>query len=224
MIKAVGYVRVSTDRQSLSLEAQQEKILAMATVKDATLVDMIVDEDESGKSLDRPGAKKLLAVVRSRPSGGGVGMVIIAKLDRLTRSVRDLSDIVDLLNRKDVSLVSVAETLDTSTAAGRMVMNIMATVGQWEREVIGERTSAALQQKRKRGERAGNIPYGFRLATDGKLEEEPAEQHITVTIRGYRQAGISLREIAASLNRQGYKTRAGTPWRFQYVANILEAK
>lgn len=219
-MRAIGYVRVSTDRQDLSLSAQQEKIRAMAVVKGAELVDLVVDEDESGKSLDRPGVKRILELVRRRQ----VDAVIITKLDRLTRNVRDAYDLVDLFNRKEVVLVSLAESLDTGSASGRMVLNVMAAFAQMEREVIGERTSAALQQKRRRGERAGNIPYGYRVVYGGRLEEDPKEQGVIREIREMRTAGASLRDIADALNEAGRKTRRGTPWRFQYVANVLEGK
>src|ERR1035438_9085891 len=92
--KGIGYVRVSTDKQAdrgVSLEAQVEKIRAMATVHDVELLDVIVDAGESAKTLDRPGMARVLEMVASR----AVGMVIIAKLDRLTRSVRDLAVLLE---------------------------------------------------------------------------------------------------------------------------------
>src|SRR5580693_8604724 len=111
----IGYVRVSTDKQAergCSLEAQAEKIRAMALV-----------------------------------DAGKVKAVIVAKLDRLTRSVKDLCELLERFERKGVALVSVAESLDTGSAAGRLVLNIMAAVSQWEREAIGERTRDALSHK-----------------------------------------------------------------------------
>src|SRR2546423_5369980 len=101
---------------------------------------------------------ELLAMV----DGGTVKAVIVAKLDRLTRSVKDLCELLELFERRGVALISVAESLDTSSAAGRLVINIMAAVSQWEREAIGERTRDALQHKRGHGERVGNIAYGYR--------------------------------------------------------------
>jgi predicted site-specific integrase-resolvase len=101
----------------------------MAVVHDTELADVIVDAGESAKNLDRPGMKRILDLVR----GGEVDTVIVAKLDRLTRSVRDLSDLLEVFQRKGVSLVSVAESLDTGSAAGRLVLNIMVSVSQWER-------------------------------------------------------------------------------------------
>lgn len=101
------------------------------------LIETIVDGGESAKSLNRPGMQKLLDMINR----GMIDTVIIYKLDRLTRSVKDLGELLELFERKNVSLVSVEESLVTSSAAGRLVINIMISVSQWEREVIGERTS-----------------------------------------------------------------------------------
>src|ERR1035441_6846440 len=152
-MKTLGYVRVSTDKQAergISLEAQAEKIRAMAVVHNAELAEIIVDA-ESAKSLNRPGMARLLAMV----DAGEVQTVIIAKLDRLTRSVKDLCTLLERFERRGVALVSVAESLDTSSAAGRLVLNIMTAVSQWEREAIGERTRDAMRHKRSNGERVG---------------------------------------------------------------------
>jgi DNA invertase Pin-like site-specific DNA recombinase len=149
-MKVIGYVRVSTDRQAeqgVSLEAQEAKIRAMATVRGADLLEVIVDGGESAKNLNRPGLKRLIALVDS----GKAEAVIIAKLDRLTRSVKDLCSLLELLEKRGVALVSVAESHDTASAAGRLVITIMAAVSQWEREAIGERTRDALRHKRTRG-------------------------------------------------------------------------
>src|ERR1700730_6298153 len=140
---AIGYARVSTDKQvdkGISLEAQQHKICAMAEVQGAQLLETIVDGGESAKSLNRPGLRRLLALVEA----GKVEAVIIAKLDRLTRSVKDLCQLLELFEKHRVALVSVAESLDTASAAGRLVIGIMVCVSQWEREAIGERTRDAM--------------------------------------------------------------------------------
>ncbi|MCL5745157.1 MAG: recombinase family protein [Acidobacteria bacterium] len=222
-MKAIGYARVSTDKQAdrgVSLEAQTEKVRAMAVVHGAELVEVIVDGGESAKSLNRPGMDRLISMVNS----GAVDVVIVAKLDRLTRSVKDLAELLERFQRRGVSLVSVAESLDTASASGRLVLNIMTAVSQWEREAIGERTRDAMQFKRANGERVGAIPFGFRLAADGvHLEHEPAEREVLGHIRRMRAAGLALRRIAARLNEEGFSTRRGTAWRFQYVDEILQA-
>jgi DNA invertase Pin-like site-specific DNA recombinase len=221
-MKAIGYVRVSTDRQAeqgVSLEAQEAKIRAMATVQGAELFEVIVDGGESAKNLNRPGLQRLLALVDS----GKVEAVIIAKLDRLTRSVKDLCSLLELFEKRGVALISVAESLDTASAAGRLVITIMAAVSQWEREAIGERTRDALRHKRTSGERVGNIRFGFRLSPDGKhVEPDPSEQGVLTEIRHVRQSGHTLRGIAATLNHKSLRTRRGSAWRLEHVARIIK--
>lgn len=223
-MKVIGYARVSTDKQAdkgVSLEAQTVKIQAMASLQDAELLDVIVDAGESAKSLKRPGIERLLELVNAR----AIDAVIVAKLDRLTRSVKDLADLLEVFNKRGVSLVSVAESLDTGSAAGRLVLNIMVSVSQWEREAIGERTRTAMQHKRTKGERVGEIPFGFRLGVDGThLEAEPLEQSIIARIKALALDGISTRRIAERLEAEGIRTRKGTSWRFQYVASVLKAE
>jgi len=221
-MKTVGYVRVSTDKQAdrgVSLDAQAEKIRAMAVVHNAELLDIIVDGGESAKSLNRPGMARLLALVDTRE----VQVVIIAKLDRLTRSVKDLCTLLERFERRGVALVSVAESLDTGSAAGRLVLNIMTAVSQWEREAIGERTRDAMSHKRNNGERVGNIQFGYRLGADGKhVEPDPAEQGVLAEIRQLRNNGQTLRGIAASLNHRALRTRRGSAWRLEHVARIIK--
>jgi site-specific DNA recombinase len=213
---------VSTDKQAdsgISLEVQRQKVEAMALIQGAELVEVIEDA-ESAKSLDRPGMERLLAMA----DRGEVDAVIIAKLDRITRSVKDLAELLERFSRRGVALVSVADSLDTSTAAGRLVLNIMVSVSQWEREAIGERTQAAMSHLKAAGARVGNIAHGFQLAADRQhLEPNAAEQEVLAKVRELRDAGYTLREIAGELNRRGYTTRRGSPWRHEYVSAILKA-
>src|SRR6202171_836571 len=221
-MRVIGYARVSTDKQAdrgVSLDAQTEKIRAMALVHDAELIDIIVEAGESAKSLNRPGMHRLLALIDS----GEVQTVIVAKLDRLTRSVKDLCELLERFERRGVALISVAESLDTGSAAGRLVINILSAVSQWEREAIGERTRDALSHKRSNGERVGNIAFGYRLCADGKhLEHDVSEQAVLNEIRQLRQGGATLRGIAATLNHRALRTRRGSAWRLEHVARIIK--
>ena len=220
-MQAIGYIRVSTERQAdqgVSLDAQMAKVRAMATVQGLDLLDVIVDGGESAKSLRRPGIQTILAMVEK----GEVKAIIVAKLDRLTRSVKDLCGLLELFEKRGVALVSVAESLDTATAAGRLVITIMGAVSQWEREAIGERTRDALRHKRAQGLRSGNIPYGYQLGADGRtLAPEPAEQRAIVAAHHLRRDGHPLRSIATRLNDAGHRTRRGGPWRLESVVRIL---
>ena len=165
-----------------------------------------------------------MARLLSLVDAGAADTVIIAKLDRLTRSVKDLAELLERFTRRGVSLVSVADSLDTRSAAGRLVLNIMVSVSQWEREAIGERTRDAMHHKRANGERVGTVPFGYRTAADGlHLEADPAEQGILSRIHELKAAGCTTRRIAEALNGEGFTTRRGTAWRFQYVAEALRA-
>jgi len=221
-VQTIGYVRVSTDRQAekgVSLETQEAKIRAMATVQGLDLDEVIIDGGESAKSLQRPGLQRLLSMVNA----GQVRSVIVAKLDRLTRSVKDLCGLLELFEKRKVALVSVAESLDTGSAAGRLVITIMGAVSQWEREAIGERTRDALRHKRAQGHRVGNIEFGYRLASDGvHVEPNPVEQNALNAIQRLRGEGHSLRRIASVLNENGLRTRRGTDWRMESIARITK--
>ena len=224
-MKVIGYIRVSTEEQAsdgVSLAAQREKLIAYAKLYDLELVEIIEDAGQSGKTLDRPGLKKALAMIRSGKAGG----LLIAKLDRLSRSVVDWNTLIDSYfgERAGKQLFSVADSIDTRTAAGRLVLNVLMSVAQWERETIGERTKDALQHKIRKGERCGKVRFGFRLADDGvALIEDPAEQEVLRTIRRLKAAGQSLREIAAELTRRGILTKEGNrTWKHTTVARILQ--
>jgi len=223
-MKAIGYVRVSTEKQAdlgISLEAQTEKIRAMAVVQGVELLEIIFDAGESAKSLDRSGMSKLMALVNAK----AIDSVIVAKLDRLTRSVKDLAELLECFGKRGVSLVSLAESLDTRTASGRLLLNLLTSVSQWEREAIGERTRDALCHKKAKCERVGNIQFGYRLAADGvRLELKPAEQQMISFIRQRAAVGMSTRAIAADLNRLGYRTRRGSQWSGQYIWAMLKQK
>jgi site-specific DNA recombinase len=150
MGSTIGYSRVSTDEQAkegVSIDMQARKIASYADVKDWTVDEVISDAGHSAKSLARPGMQRLIAMVET----GQVNTVIVYKLDRLTRSVADLDRLVKLFERKGVALVSLQESLDATTATGRLMMNLLASVSQWEREVIGERTKDAMAHLKAEG-------------------------------------------------------------------------
>jgi len=125
--KVLGYVRVSTEEQAergVSLDAQRAKLEAYATLYDLELVEVIVDAGVSAKSFDRPGLQHALSLLRK----GKTQALLVAKLDRLTRSMRDLGTLVEEeLVKGKWALLSVAEQLDTRTAPGRLVLNIATT-------------------------------------------------------------------------------------------------
>lgn len=221
--RTVGYVRVSTQDQALnglSLEAQQARVTAYAVATNRELSEIIVDDGRSAKTLDRPGVQRILAGIRS----GEIGAVIIIKLDRLTRSVRDLGDLVELFQQKEADLISVSESLDTGSAGGRMVMNMMATVAQWEREVIGERTASVLAHMRDSGRVYGRTPMGFKRDGDS-LVEDPQEMMTLRQMQHMANRGDAYCAIARWLNRTGVQPRqGGKSWSSASVIRVLSSK
>ena len=188
----------------------------MACVHDA-VVEIVADDGETGKHANRPGLQRVLEMVRR----GEVELVIVAKLDRLTRSVKDLGELLELFQKRSVSLVSVAEALDTGSAAGRMVMNIMAWVSQWERETIAERTATTLRHKRAQRRVFNHEPYGYRRDGD-ELTAVPEEQAMIGRMKEWRAAGWTLRQVANELNSSGTPTkRAVGKWHPQTVKDIV---
>lgn len=152
---AVGYIRVSTDEQTESgagLAAQRATIDAECARRGWTLVAVFEDAGVSGKSLDgRPQLAEALHAVES----GQAAALVVAKLDRLSRSVHDASGLLDRAQRAGWSLVAADLGVDTSTPAGEAMASVMATFGQLERKLIGGRTRDALAAKRAAGVRLG---------------------------------------------------------------------
>lgn len=215
----VGYIRVSTKEQAetkLSLTHQEEKIKAYAVSKDLDLGRVYNDAAESAKDLNRPAVQELLEDV----DAGKISHVIIYKLDRLIRNVENLGYLIRTLEKKGVTLSSVQESLDTSTASGRMVVNLLGMIAQWERETIAERTQAALDVKRRNGEKLGGIvPYGYRVKGKG-LTPQAAEQKLLQAILRARKAGDGYQEISVRLNAQGVKPRSGKQWYASTIRGI----
>lgn len=221
-MRAIVYVRVSTEEQGksgLGLEAQRQKALAYCQLHDHEVVEVVEDAGASGKSLDRPGMARVLQAVDRRE----VEVVVVAKLDRATRSVRDLGELLERFNRSKVALASVSEHLDTSTAAGRMVVGMLGVIAQWERETIVERITDAMSVKRRRGERVSRYaPTGWRFDGD-RVVEDAAAVSVLRTARTMQAEGHSLREIAATLNAAGHRTQAGRPHHAMSVKRMLDA-
>jgi DNA invertase Pin-like site-specific DNA recombinase len=217
--RAVGYVRISKQNEKgVSLEAQAEKVRAMACVHDAD-VEIVADNGETAKHANRPGLQRVLEMVRR----GEVQLVIVAKLDRLTRSVKDLAELLELFQKRNVSLVSVAEALDTGSAGGRLVLNIMASVSQWERETIAERTATALRHKRSRLQAYNHAPYGYARVGD-ELTPVPEEQAAIERMKQWRAGGWTLRRVADELNASGTPTKRGVgKWHAETVRAILDS-
>ena len=232
-MRVVGYVRVSREEQArkgVSLEVQEEKVRQLAALHGLELVEVVPDPGLTAKTLKRPGLSRVLAMLKSGEADG----VVIAKLDRLTRSIRDWQTLIERYfgEKPGKTLLSVSDSVDTRTAAGRMVLNIIMTVAQWEREAIGERTRDALQFKRRSGQRAGQVPYGMVIdATDARRSTKghptalviaPVEAAVLRKVKAWSRKGWSLRRIASELDARGIPPKRGAKrWCHTSVQSLL---
>jgi DNA invertase Pin-like site-specific DNA recombinase len=223
-MKVICYVRVSTTDQAetgISLDAQRAKLLAYCALYDLEVVEVIDDAGESAKSLQRPGLQRALAMLRAGQADG----IVVVKLDRLTRSVADWQTLIDCYfgERAGRQLFSVSDSIDTRTAAGRLVLNVLMSVAAWERETTGERTREALRFKIRNGERVGKIRFGFDLAADGRTLVENADEQAAIELmQQLRANGATLQRIAAELNARGIKPKESGQWEHSAVRRILK--
>lgn len=208
MTTMIGYLRVSTDEQAnsgLGLEAQREAIQRYADQQGWTVV-WYEDAGKSGANLDRPALQEALA--RLHPKKRDVEGLVVAKMDRLSRSVADFARLLELAQKRRWSVVAIDLGVDTTTAAGELVANVMMSVAQWERRVIGERTSAALQTLKRQGVKLGR-PVTLPPETAAKVQALRAE-------------GLSFARIATRLNEECIPTAHGKQWVPSTVSRLLD--
>lgn len=215
-VHVIGYARVSSDdqgRSGLGLEAQEAAIRSHASHMGWTLVD-VVREVASGKGMrerDRPHLRDVLTRLRDAddPAEG----VLVAKLDRLSRSVVDGARMFERARAEGWHIVAIDLQLDTSTPMGEMMANLMLTIGQWERRMIGERTRDALSVRRSKG-----VKLGRPLTADEVARREAG----AAVIAQLRAGGLSIRAIADRLNADGVPTISGAGrWNRDIVHKIV---
>ena len=177
----------------------------------------------SAPKISGDGLARALGMLKAREASA----LIVSKLDRLTRNVRDLADLLEKYFASGLaSLISLGENVDTRTAGGRLVLHVLTSVAQWEREANAERTREALQHLRRQGVRMGASGLGWRYSTrnaDGRCAVEIVEdeQRVVGHIRELRAAGLTMRSIAATLTAENIPTKRGGHWHPGTIARIL---
>ena len=213
-VKAIGYIRCSTQEQAdsgLGLSAQRRKIAAYCVAKgfDLDPKDVYEDAGHTGWNTERPA----LIALRERIASGSVDVVVLAKMDRLSRRVKDLIALVDEL-QEVVQIVFVQEGLDTTTPTGRCMMTVFAAFNQLEVETTRERTKVALAERAATGARMGRAPYGFRPLKDKGFMVVPEEiEWVDLVFRLHYIEGYGLRTVARHLELRGFDGWKPTPWR-----------
>lgn len=223
-MKAYGYTRVSTDGQAedgVSLAAQDAKIRAWAEFSDVDLCDVFCDAGVSGyHAAKRP---EFLAAVEATCRDKGV--LVVYSLSRFARNTREGLELIEKLTAAGADLVSLSERIDTTSAAGKMMVTMLLGFAQMERDLASERTCAAMAHKKSQGERVGTIPYGYHLAADGvHLDADADEQAMIREARELRAAGLSLRKIGERLTARGLLPRSGGKWHAVTVKALVTAE
>ncbi len=206
VMRAITYTRVSTTEQADSgagLDAQAATVTAAIDARGWSLVASFTDEGRSAATLNRPALAEALAML----DRGEADALVCAKLDRLSRSVLDFAGLTERARRRGWSLVLLDVDLDTGTPTGELVANIASSVSQWERRIIGQRTSDAMQAMKARG---------VRLGRPVELPDDVRHR-----IAAERDAGRSLRAIVDALNAEAVPTARGGRWHASTVNAVL---
>lgn len=217
--RAVAYLRVSTDDQQLGPEAQRAQIEAWAMRVGVIVIDWKQESDVSGGAelVDRPELLAALSSVRTNRAG----ILVVAKRDRLARDVEKVREITRMVVAAGAVLKSADGMSDLQGSGGRLTMTMLDAFAEHERDVIKERTKAALDAKRVRGEAVGPPPFGFKVGPGGRLELNPKEVKVVLAIARLKRADATERAIVEELAAAGLRSRKGTPLSQTQVHRII---
>ena len=206
-MRVLGYVRVSTSEQAskgAGLQAQRQAIIAECERRGWHLVETIEDAGYSARDLRRPGIQEALRALER----GEASALVVAKLDRLSRSMLDFSRLMAKATSEHWALVALDVAVDTSTPSGEAMANMLATFAQFERRLISQRTKEALAVKKASGVRLGRPPT--------------VPKAVVRRIQRQRARGDSLRKIAEDLNEARVATaQGGAQWYAATVRHVL---
>lgn len=219
-IRAAIYTRVSTEDQAkegFSLDAQLEKLRSYCKARDWIIAGEYIDDGYSGRTTKRPAYMKMMQEMDKWDA------LLVIKMDRIHRNSKNFMMMMEDLKKNGKEFVSMTESLDTSTAMGRFVMDIIQRIAQLESEQIGERVYVGMEQKAKinGGILGFNIPYGYNYV-EGKLLPIKEEAEVVKKIYSWYIEGKSLNEIAKLLNNAKVPTKRGGVWAKKTISTILK--
>jgi DNA invertase Pin-like site-specific DNA recombinase len=213
-IRCAIYTRKSTEegleQEFNSLDAQREACAAYIASQRhegwIQLPDLYDDGGYSGGTMERPGLKALLAQV----AAGKVDVIVVYKVDRLTRALSDFAKIVEVLDARGASFVSVTQSFNTTTSMGRLTLNVLLSFAQFEREVTGERIRDKVAASKKKGMwMGGPVPLGYDVRERKLVVNDAEAGKVRLIFERYLQLG-SLGELAAELDREGVRSKCRT--------------
>ena len=219
-IRAAIYTRVSTEDQAkegFSLDAQLEKLRSYCKARDWGIAGEYIDDGYSGRYVKRPAYNRMMEEINKWDA------MLVIKMDRIHRNSKNFMMMMEYLKKEEKEFVSMTESLDTSTAMGRFVMDIIQRIAQLESEQIGERVYVGMEQKAKTngGVLGFNIPYGYNYS-NGKLTIKHNESENVKNIFQNYLNGLSMKKIAQELNLKSIPTKLNKVWGIQTVSLILK--
>ncbi len=215
------YCRVSTDeqaREGVSLDEQQERLKAYCRAMGWNEEPLIfVDDGYSAKSLDRPQLNHLLNQVKK----GTISKILVTKLDRLSRRLLDLLKLIDTFQEYNVSFISISESFDTNTPSGRLTLQVLGAVAEFERERIRERVFENMLHAASQGKWLTQSPYGYRLENKELIIYETEAQIVRKVYDWYLNKGLGYYAIAKKLNEEGIPSRHKKEWSIRSIKLML---
>ena len=227
-LRCAVYTRKSTDegldKEFNTLDAQREACEAYVASQRSEawilLHDHYDDGGFSGGTLERPALKRMLADIEE----GLVDIVVVYKIDRLSRSLMDFAKLVEVFDRVGVTFVSVTQSFNTTTSMGRLTLNILLSFAQFEREVIGERIRDKFAASRKRGMwMGGNVPLGYHVENRKLIVHEPDAETVRMIFRRFIEKG-SATVLAKALKQEGLTKKSGKPIDKGFLYKLLNSR
>lgn len=215
------YCRVSTDeqaREGVSLEEQKERLLAYCKAmgwREETIT--FIDDGYSAKNLDRPQLVKLINLVKH----GQISRIMVTKLDRMSRRLLDLLNMIEMFQQYDVSFVSISESFDTTTPSGRLTLQVLGAVAEFERERIRERVFENMLHAAGTGKWLTQSPYGYVLVDKVLQINEKEAEVVRKVFHAYVEEGRGYFSIAKQLNEQGIPSKQNKEWSVRSIKLML---
>ena len=227
-LRCAIYTRKSSeeglDMEFNSLDAQREAceayIASQRSEGWAAIREPYDDGGVSGGTLERPALQRLLADVEA----GLIDVIVVYKIDRLSRSLMDFAKLVDIFDRNQVTFVSVTQSFNTTTSMGRLTLNILLSFAQFEREVIGERIRDKVAASRKRGMwMGGYVPLGYDVRDRKLIINEAEAATVRMIFKRFVAIG-SATKLAKALVAEGVRTKSGRPVDKGYIYRLLNSR
>ena len=213
--KIVSYVRCSTDKQTI--EVQATEIKNYCAYKNIELDKSYVDYAISGKTFDREQFNEMIELVEK----GQINEIIITELSRWGRNMLEALEKINILKKHNCNLIVLKENIDLQSASGNLLTNILFSLAEWEREQISYRTKQTILDRKQKGLQYTKATYGYDFI-NGKMIANEREQHMLKKIKTLKLQGKSYNEVKDFLNRNKYTRKNGTDWNRDSVIKLIK--